>query len=60
MSDRDDDNIEGFNAEAYGEQNRESSLKFPRVPLLDEHGQPTGDSITPDQYNDDEHKDRIG
>lgn len=59
MSER-DDNIEGFNAKAYEEQNRSSSLKFPRVPVLDEQGNPTGATISPLQYDEQDHKDKIG
>lgn len=55
-----DDNIEGFNAAAYEEQNRHSKLKFPRVPVLDEDGNPTGATISPSEYDESSHKDKIG
>ena len=44
---------------AYHERNP-SSLKFPRVPLLDENGRRTGQSITREQYNPEEHEGRLG
>lgn len=55
-----DDNIENFNAAAYEEQNRNSKLKFPRVPVLDEQGNPTGVTISPEEYDEATHKDKIG
>lgn len=57
---QDDDNIGRFNAESYAEQNRNSSLKFPRVPVLNADGHPTGQTISPAEYDEDTHKDHIG
>lgn len=55
-----DDHISDFNVSAYAEQNRNSTLKFPRVPVLDDDGNPTGMTISPADYDDAAHKDHIG
>ena len=60
MPEQDDDNVGNFNAAAYEEQNRNSQLKFPRVPVLDEQGNPTGATISPAEYDEETHKDKIG